>query len=67
MKETADKARNRVTYEIEVFCKNCHYKGKVRIPKRIEIDEALKTKECPKCKCKTLLKYSLYSVECDKD
>ncbi|OHA87739.1 MAG: hypothetical protein A3A96_02085 [Candidatus Zambryskibacteria bacterium RIFCSPLOWO2_01_FULL_39_39] len=33
------------TYELDVFCKNCDFSGKVLIPKGVSFTEH----QCPKC------------------
>lgn len=39
-------------YELDAFCKNCDFNGKVTVPKGIVFSEA----KCPKCGIKMLVK-----------
>ena len=37
-------------YDMHVFCKNCHFRGKITIPKGVRVDDF----ECPQCSVKDL-------------
>jgi hypothetical protein len=43
-------------YEVDAFCCNCQYHGKVFVLKGIPIKNAFQDKRCPKCGCFTLMK-----------
>jgi len=40
------------TYELDAFCKNCNFQGKIQIPKGMTLVEI----QCPTCKLKMLEK-----------
>jgi hypothetical protein len=44
------KSNKRNSYEVDVICYNCDFKGEVDVNKGIQIKEAV----CPKCGNKTL-------------
>ena len=51
-----EKARDATTYRAHALCRNCGYKGRIYIQKGKPIEEVLKEKVCPNCRCKSLNK-----------
>jgi hypothetical protein len=43
-------------YDIELSCSNCSKEYVFAIPKRLAVEEFIKTTACPNCECKKLRK-----------